>query len=197
MFKKFIIIAAAASAAVIYSGCSSAPSCISIVPPNVNLTGEKTVIESQIVGEYKELEKDAWTISSVKTTAGKKNISGRMSGDPELFKYMKVREFHFDKIKEYKSEGALGEGNTGYIQYMENKKYESSPAEKKILMTVIDEENRARKEIFIRSVLVSKGSEPLKSEIDEFGRNFSEEQRGLAFKDEWIQEKSGTWGRKK
>jgi hypothetical protein len=198
MFKKFIIItAAAASAAVLSTGCSSGPSCISIVPPDVNLTGEKTVIESQIVGEYKELEKDAWTISSVKTTAGKKNISGRMSGDPELFKYMKVREFHSDKIREYKSEGALGEGNTGFIQYMDNKKYESSPAEKRILLTVIEEENRARREIFTRSLLISKGSEPLKSEIDDFGRNFSEEQRGLAFKDEWIQEKSGTWVRKK
>ena len=197
MFKKFIIIITVAAAAALSTGCSSAPSCISIVPPNVNLTGEKTVIESQIVGEYRELEKDAWTLSSVKTTAGKKNISGKMSGDPELFKYMKVREFHFDKIKEYKTEGALGEGNTGYIKYMENKKYESSPAEKKILMTVIDEENRARKEIFTRSVFISKASEPMKSEIDDFGRIFSEEQRGLAFKDEWIQEKSGNWGRKK
>ncbi|HPS86949.1 MAG TPA: DUF1318 domain-containing protein [Spirochaetota bacterium] len=196
MFKKFIIITAAA-AAIITAGCSSTPSCINIVPPNVNLTGEKTVIERQIVGDYMELEKDAWTISSVKTAVAKKNLSGKMSGDPELFKYMKVREFHYDKIKEYKSEGALGEANTGYVQYMETKKYESSPAEKKILLTVIDEENRARKKIFDRLIFISKGSEPEKAEIDFFGKVFAEEQRGLASKDEWIQENSGKWGRKK
>ncbi len=197
MYKKFIIIAAAAAAAVITAGCSSTPSCLSIVPPAVNLTGEKTVIERQIVGDYMELEKDAWTVSSVKTTAGKKNSSGRISGDPELFKYIKVREFHSDKIKEYKSEGALGEGNTGYIQYMETKKYESSPAEKKILLSVIDEENLARKEIFSRSISASKGSETEKGDLDSFGRIFAEEQRGLAAKDDWIQETSGKWGRKK
>ncbi|HNX24523.1 MAG TPA: DUF1318 domain-containing protein, partial [Spirochaetota bacterium] len=182
---------------IITAGCSSTPSCINIVPPNVNLTGEKTVIERQIVGDYMELEKDAWTISSVKTAVAKKNLSGKMSGDPELFKYMKVREFHYDKIKEYKSEGALGEANTGYVQYMETKKYESSPAEKKILLTVIDEENRARKKIFDRLIFISKGSEPEKAEIDFFGKVFAEEQRGLASKDEWIQENSGKWGRKK
>lgn len=196
MYKKFILIAAAA-AAVLITGCSSYPSCISIAPPDVNLTGDKTVIESQIVGEYRELEKDAWTLSSVKTSISRKNISGKMSGDPELFKYLKVRDFHSDKIKEYKSEGALGETNTGYIQYMETKKYESSPAEKKILSIVIDEENNARREIFSRSIFISKGSAPAKSEIDEFGKIFSEEQRGLAVKDDWIQEKSGKWARKK
>ena len=196
MYNRIIILAAAA-ALMLTAGCSSSPSCLSIVPPDVNLTGEKTVIERQIVGDYMELEKDAWTISSVKTTVGKKNTSGRMSGDPELFKYIKVREYHADKIKEYKTEGSLGEGNSGYIQYMDNKKYESSPAEKKILLTVIDEENLARKEIFTRSVLLSKGSQPDKGEIDSFGKDFADEQRGLAAKDEWIQDNSGKWGRKK
>jgi hypothetical protein len=197
MYRKFIIATAALAAGLLTAGCSSTPSCLSIVPPDVYLTGEKTVIERQIVGDYMELEKDAWTVSSVRTSAAKKNTSGRMSGDPELFKYIKVREFHYDKIKEYKGEGALGEANTGYIQYMEIKKYESSPAEKKILLTVIEEENRARREIFNRSVFISKGSEPAKGDLEQFGKAFAEEQRGLASKDEWIQETSGKWGRKK
>ena len=196
MYKK-IIISAAAAAALLSTGCSSSPSCISIVSPNVNLTGEKTAIERQIVGDYMELEKDAWTLSSIKTTTGNKNISGRISGDPELFRFIKIREFHYDKIKEYKSEGAIGEAGTGYIKYMETKKYEASPAEKKILLTVIDEENTARSGIFSRSLFLSRGGEPAKSEIDSFGRAFAEEQRGLASKDEWIQENSGNWGRKK
>lgn len=195
--KKIIL--AVFFAALLYSltGCTSSPGCCVIVAPDPVITGEKTVIENQIIGEYRELEKDAWTVSSVKTAAGKKNASGRMSGDPELFKYMKVREFHYDKIKEYKGEGALGEGNTGYIQYIETKRYESSPAEKKLLLTVIEEENRARKEIFSRSIALSRESGPEKGEMESFGKSFAEEQRGLAAKDEWIQENSGTWVRKK
>jgi Protein of unknown function (DUF1318) len=195
--KKIVVIIIISLGAYSLAGCSSSPSCCIIAPPTINLTGEKTVIERQIVGEYMELEKDAWTVSSVKTTVGRKNASGKMSGDPELFKYMKVRELHYDKIKEYKGEGALGESNNGYIQYIETKKYESSPAEKKILLTVIDEENRARREIFSRSIFLSKGSGPETGEIDAFGKLFAEEQRGLASKDEWIQDSSGKWGRKR
>lgn len=195
--KKIILAVFFAAILLSLTGCSYSPGCCVIVPPKPVITGEKTVIENQIVGEYRELEKDAWTVSSVKTTTGRKNASGRMTGDPELFKYMKVREFHNRKIRGYKGEGALGEENTGYIRYMETKKYESSPAEKKLLMTVIEEENRARKGIFSRSIYLSKGSEPDKGELESFAKGFAEEQRGLAAKDEWIQENSGTWVRKK
>ena len=196
MNKKNIIITAAVSLA-FFARCSSAPSCINIVPPDVVLTGEKTVVERHLVGDYMELEKDAWTISSVKTAVAKKSVSGKIAGDPELLKHIKVREFHSDKIKEYKTEGAIGETSTGLIKYMEINKYESSPAEKKILLILIEEENKARQEIFSRSVLVSKGSEPSRGEIDSFAKAFAEEQRGLASKDEWIQENSGKWIRKK
>jgi len=195
--KKIVLIIFISVISYSLTGCKSSPSCCIIAPPAINLTGEKTVIERQIVGDYMELEKDAWTVSSVKTNTGKKNVSGKTSGDEELFKLLKVREFHFEKIKDYKSEGAIGEGNTGYIQYMETKKYESSPADKKTLLTVIEEENKVRKEIFKRSISLSKGSAPAKGEIDSFGKTFAEEQRGLATKDEWIQETSGNWGRKK
>ena len=195
MNKKYIVFMAGVSVA-FFARCSSTPSCCVISPPDVVLTGEKTVVERHIVGDYMELEKDAWTVSSVKTSVARRSASGKIAGDPELLKYIKVREFHYDKIKEYKAEGAIGEAGTGLIKYMETKKYESSPAEKKILMTLIEEENRARQEIFSRSVFISKGSEPSKAEIESFARAFAEEQRNLASKDEWIQENSGKWTRK-
>jgi hypothetical protein len=202
MYKKFITVVVVAAAALTarcssMDNCAASPSCCSISPPNVNITGEKTVIERQIIGDYMEIEKDAWAISSVRTTVAQRNISGKMAGDPELFKYTKIREFHSDKINEYKKEGAIGENNKGFIQYMETKKYEISSAEKKILLTVIEEENIARREIFSRFIYLSKGSMAEKNEVAAFGRMFAEEQRGFALKGEWIQQNSGAWERKK
>lgn len=168
-----------------------------IVPPSVNLTGEQTAIERQIIGEYREIEKDAWTVSSVKTPVGRKTSSGRLTGDPELIKAIKVREFHNDKISAYKAEYAVGEKNDGYIAYMEIKKYETSPDDKKILMTVIHEENQARKEIFTSLAKNSDSKEDHNASIESFGRLFAEEQRGLARNDEWIQDNTGRWIRKK
>jgi hypothetical protein len=197
MYKRFITVLVVAAAALTarcssMESCGTSPSCCSITPPDVHLTGEKTVIERQIIGDYMEIEKDAWALSSVRTTVAQGNISGKMAGDPELFKHTKVREFHSDKIKEYKSESAIGENNKGYIQYIETKKYEISPAEKKILSAVIEEENLSRREIFTRLIYLSKGSTAENNEIDAFGRAFADEQRGLAAKGEWIQQNSGT-----
>ena len=93
MKKSIIIIISAVISLSLYAGCSSGPSCITVVPPTINLTGEKTVIERQIVGDYRELEKDAWSISSVKTTTGKSASQGQISGDPEIVKAVKIRDY--------------------------------------------------------------------------------------------------------
>ncbi len=178
-----------------FAGCKSSPSCCLIAPPTINLTGEKTVIERQIVGDYMELEKDAWTVSSVRTTVTKNGTVSQRSGDPEIIKAIGSRESNSSRIRGYKSEGVIGETNTGYVSYIDGSAYESSPDLKKSLLAVIDEENSARKKIFTRTVSRS-GKEPSGSEIESFGRMFAEDQRALAQKGDWIQENSGKWIRK-
>lgn len=183
----------------IYSaaGCKSTPSCLSVVPPSLNLTSEKTVVERQIIGDYMELEKDAWVISSVKTSHSSGRTKSDMTGDQELLKAEKTRSFHAERLALYKSEGAAGEGNDGFTAYVQSEKYETDPAQKKILIAVLDEENMARKIIFRRSLYVMNSAEPSADEIRAFGRIFAEEQRVLAARGEWIQENSGKWVKKK
>ena len=190
----FLILAAAVYSA---SGCKSTPSCLSVIPPSLNLTSEKTVIERQIIGDYMELEKDAWIVSSVKTTHSSGRAKADISGDPELMKAEKLREFHAGRLAEYKSEGAAGEGNDGFVAYIKSDKYESDAAQKKVLLAVIDEENSARKIIFRRSLFAINNTEPSAEEIAAFGRIFAEEQRVLTVKGQWVQEKSGKWVKKK
>lgn len=171
--------------------------CISITPPQVNITTEKTAIERQIIGEYRELEKDAWAISSARTLSRGTGSGDKLMGsDRELFIAMKIREFHLDRIRIYKQEGALGETMTGYISYRSVKKYERNAAEKNILLTVIKNENGARKTIFTRSLFLLNKEEPSRSQTAAFGILFATEQRKTARKNEWIQEKNGRWIRK-
>lgn len=191
----FLILIAAA----VYSaaGCKSTPSCISVVPPSLNLTSDKTVVERQIIGDYMELEKDAWVISSVRTSNASGRARSEVTGDPELLKAEKVRSFHAERLAAYKSEGAAGEGTDGFAAYIQSEKYESDPAQKKILLAVLDEENMARKIIFRRSLVLMNAAEPSADEIKAFGRIFAGEQRVLAAKGEWIQENTGKWVKKK
>jgi len=179
------------------TGCTSGPSCISITPPRVNITTEKTVIERQIIGEYKELEKDAWTISSARTLArGDGTGTALMGSDKELFVAMKIREFHRGRIRKYKNEGVLGEAITGLIVYRPLKKYETNGVEKNILLKITTNENRARTTLFTRSLFLLHEKDPSRSQVSAFGILFADEQRRIAHKNDWIQEKNGRWIRK-
>jgi hypothetical protein len=177
---------------------STVLACITIEIPTPTITGEKTVIERQIVGDYRELEKDAWILSSVKTNIQRRRGTiSIIGGDRILFRAMKVREFHLDKIREYKNSGAIGERNDGYIVYRQVSRYERDRDLKGILLRVIEEENGARKIIFRRSLERSGIETPGEKEMVGFGRIFAKEQRALAQTNDWIQEESGSWVRKK
>lgn len=167
-----------------------------IAPPVINITGEKTIIERQIVGDYRELEKDAWILSSVKTNIQRKGYTVVIGGDRILFTAMKIREYHKDKVRDYKDEGAIGETNTGYIQYRSTPRYDRDRDLKEILFRVIQEENKARKIIFKRSLIRSGVKDPGNEEIRSFGMKFAQEQRERAQKSDWIQNESGKWIRK-
>lgn len=171
----------------------SAGAC-SIVPPKITLTGEKTVIERQITGDYQELEEDAWVVSSVKTmpaeASGNRSLS---AADDQLMKAINTRKFHSTRIAGYKKEGAAGEANTGLLVYRTTSAYEKSPREKKILLTVIENENRARTAVFTRSLYLQNKKMPSGQEILDFGKIFAAGQRSSAVPGEWIQDENGKW----
>jgi hypothetical protein len=174
------------------------PSCLEISPPGIHITGEKTVIERQIVGDYRELERDAWVVSSVKTdVARSRGPAVVMGGDEALLRAVKIREFNEEKIREYKDNGAVGEANTGLAVYIPQQRYESDAALKAALLRVLEDENAARRIIFERSVARAAPGTPSPRDIESFGAAFAEEQAALAGKNDWIQDKTGRWIRKK
>ncbi|MBN1499139.1 MAG: DUF1318 domain-containing protein [Spirochaetes bacterium] len=191
-----------AAAMLILTGCASGGgiSCIDIVPPKIELTGEKTALERQVIGEYKELEEDAWIISSVQTNvAREQRNSQQASADQILFEAFKIREYHSEKIREYKNEGVIGEKSNGFIEYISfvNRKYENDKQEKNLITALIDEENKARYTIFRRSLVLSGIENPDEAQIRAFGEDFAVEQRSSALKDDYIQNRNGIWELKK
>ena len=171
--------------------------CVSVSSPPVRLTGEKTLVENQIIGEYREIEDDAWAVSSAKTGVQRQKGTGSAAGDDVIFNAMKIRELHEDRIRTYKNEGSLGEALNGFTVYRSVDKYEKDADLKKNLMTVIDEENKARRAIFERSVILSGKEKPSEPEIAAIGAQFAAEEKSRAQKNDWIQESNGTWLRKK
>lgn len=175
------------------SSTSEIPSCCWIAPPEINLTGQKTVIERQIVGDYRELEKDAWVVSSVKT-----NMAGRgTSRDEEIFGAFRVREELGAMVRKYKDEGAVGENQLGLLGYIGTPDYDRDANRKKALMAVVERENGARTVIFKKALIRAGIAVPSDAQVASLGRRFAEEQRAFSKVNDWIQENSGKWVRKK
>ena len=165
--------------------------CVSgcvIIPPKFQLTGERTLVEKQIAGEYRELEEDAWIVSTIKTNLDSEKNEGS-SGDSDSLSA--VRIMNQERISSYKAEGAVGESFFGTLKYRESAKYEKDKTLKDRLMRVIQTENDARSEIVKSGAAVS-----AKKESDQF-RLFGEEQRRNALPGEWIEIAEGKWVKKK
>lgn len=183
-----------AFAAALTASCSARaiPSCIEVAPPEIHITSQKTVIERQIVGDYRELEKDAWIISSVRTNL----YAPGGDRDRELFESMAARDANSEKIRSFKDEGAVGEGGDGYLHYIGTPRYQEDARRKKHLADVIQQENLARKVIFRRLLVRAGKASPSDGDIGAFGRRFAEEQRAFAKEKDYIQDNTGKWVRK-
>jgi uncharacterized protein YdbL (DUF1318 family) len=168
-----------------------------ISQPKIELTGEKSVIERQVIGDYRELEKDAWIVSSVKTSVQRQaGERYEVPEDEDLYRALKMREYNKDRLRDYKNDGAVGEGIDGYIKYISNDKYDASPSMKKVVSNIIGDENNARKTIFTKTVTAS-GKNTEKSEIDAVAGKFARQQRDLALQNDYIEIETDKWVRKK
>ena len=187
--KHYIVLVVLAIAATI-TGCV-------VSPPAVRLTGEKTLVENQVIGEYREIESDSWAVSSAKTGVQRQKGSSSVSGDDIIFNAMKIRELNAERIRSYKNEGALGETASGLVAYRSVDKYEKDSDLKRNILSLIDEECRARTKIFTRSAVLAGKAKPSAEDTAAVAKAFAAEQLNLSKKNDWILESNGTWTRKK
>ena len=182
---------------IVMSGCTSSgciqdmPSCLEIYPPAINITGEKTALERQLIGEYHELEQDAWVTSTVMTPS-KGNRKAVVNADDELLNAIQIRELNSDTIRLYKDKELIGEQNNGYIAIVDEKKLQSLQ-EADVIRTVVQQENNARSIIFVKSSGATKSNE---AKAMQFAVEFAKEQHAKAKKGDWIQNNDGRWVKK-
>jgi len=194
--------------------------CCSIVIPPVTLTGSKTAIEKQIVGEQEDLEKDIWLLASAKTA---KNVQEGSTRDGEtvvppdvslMYEALMILDAYSDSLVGLKKDGVVGESNKGeiinlfgvsaitlsdklkakYNPELENELDEGKPY--RTLISTVSEVNRARGmmiDAYIGQQL-RLGSNP--ATRDELMKMQADRFRTAAISGEYIQSDSGDWTRK-
>lgn len=115
--------------------------------PDIRITGEKTALENQILGEYNKVKEDAWMIASERGS-GKVEIP---KDKKEIIEAIRNREFNKDDVDEFKINGLFGEKPDGLIGLVDSAEVmKMKENDKRLLDKVFSEENRDRKMIISR-----------------------------------------------
>ncbi len=187
----FLIIAAIFVVPLILTGCGKQTcSCVTVTPPEITLTGPKTSIERQIMGSYREIEKDAWVISSAK---GKGFASGSQDSDVALFRAFSILDESQKDLQEYQRQGVLGENNKGLLEKVSNK-YDQEEKAKRQLEVLASKVNNARKAIF---QIMATDVKEFRMTLDDIGAVFAEKYFQTAPVGTMLQSKNGQWLQKK
>ena len=194
--------------------------CTIIIPP-ITLTGSKTAIEKQIVGEDNEIEEDIWLISSVKTVQdkSKQKLSSDKDKDNKknalTYKAIAILDVFEPYLSKLKKDLVVGEGQNGFVfnLFLEKKvdipkkaykQYDaklSNDSEKgrpyRMLIETVKQVNKAR-DMLIRGYIISQ-----KAKKKDFKTNHSsllQEMRlkyqSLTLPGQYIQKSNGIWERK-
>lgn len=166
----------------------------SVKAPEVNITGEKTALENQVIGTYQEIEEEAWTLTSVRSTNPGQQAPVMSQEKKRVFEAVQGRKFNKDDIDEFKQAGFVGETNEGMLVVRDHEKLNADAELKNRVTTIVENENNYRKVIMERIVVLNEQA----SEAGEttVGRIFSKMNQDNSAPGTWIQSDDGTWVKK-
>lgn len=98
--------------------------CLSLRPPPITFTQTATAAEKQMLGDDKDIEKEGWLLSSVRTSSTGSNVWEREildknkevdRSDEELFIALRKLAYFSGEMRDYKRKGFLAEGLDGNV----------------------------------------------------------------------------------
>jgi uncharacterized protein YdbL (DUF1318 family) len=165
----------------------------SVKAPEVKVTGEKTALENQVIGTYAEIEQDAWTLASVRST--KPGQQPKMPAEKKkVFEAVQGRKFNKDDIDEFKKAEIVGENNLGLLEIRNHQKLESDPDLKNRVTKIVETENSYRQIIMDRIIVLNESA--AKAGNENVSRIFAKINQDNSEAGTWVQSDDGKWIKK-
>ncbi len=192
-------------------------SCITIVmPKTLTLTGKRTALEKQIIGDHKEIEARNLIGEYTSGAEDGKKKSALTEWDRKVLAARNRSRFNAPEIAEYKSRGWIGEGKDAQLKYITvkivmtpaadnmpdsvNGKVETltekelkrrDPIHVRIAQKLVNTEN-ANRQIFIEDII---DKDPKLTDADRqiLVLKVAEQYRAKLKKGEWYQDAAGAW----
>jgi len=117
--------------------------------PDIRITGEKTALENQVMGDYAKIREDAWMVASERG-AGDITITADRR---DVVEAVRDREFVKDDVNELKIKGYFGENQQGLLEIVDQSNLDRAETVfRENAFLVIERENRARSLIMQRII---------------------------------------------
>ena len=143
--------------------CLMTASC-TVKPPEITVTGEKTVLEHQLLGQYELSNReiylpaaDGGIYQSYRSSLSDSIIgeSAVAEADSSRYEYLNAlarQRFNYDDIQRFKDIQVVGESYDGYLHIFEDRTSELSTPDRSVLELVVGEENSARRVLMNRVI---------------------------------------------
>ncbi len=158
--------------------------------PDIRITGEKTALENQVMGEYAKIREDAWMVASERGDGNLKITADRR----DVLEAVRDREFLKDDVNEMKIKGIFGEDLNGLLDISDKKALEKlDKVFRENAWRVFERENKARSLIMKRIIETDAryNSNPEEVYASFFNMNLSESPARTFYRN-----KKGEWVRK-
>ncbi len=183
----------------IITNCGKSKSCCVIKLPPITFTSERTSLEKQILGSYKEIRRDVWIISSAKTVTGLSSIQSTNTNisnkDLQLRKRVisavQTIEYNKDDVLKYKKFHYIGENRNGFLEYISNHTIDNNPEKKQDILNMINEVNDARLVLMLE--VINRNENLTINDLDKIKATFGEMNINNAKKGEMIESATGEW----
>lgn len=165
-------------------------SACSIKAPEVNVTGEKTALEREVLGTYHEMQEDVWMVASARSATDKKTVPISPQ-KRRVLDALQQQKFNKDDIDEFKRKGYIGENNQGLLEVLPHAKLPVDSLEQSEVKTIVTEENQDREIIISRVIELNQS---LKNAVREsILAVFAQMHQDNSSVGTWIQNKTGEW----
>jgi len=182
-----------AAAALLAAGCIG-----SLFNVNLNVVGEQTALEKQVLGTYRSLGEDLMIYSSVRgvdTNGTLKVPPPATDSQRAACAAMRNRQFNRDDIESVLSAGVVAEGNDGFLSLRKEAGTASvSGLSRDQVVKLVEEENGDRRVIIER--LAATTPNLTAEQRARIGWIFAGLNQETAPGGAWIQDKDGAWRRK-
>lgn len=175
-----------------------AAGCSSLLNVSLNVVGEQTALEKQVLGTYKSLGEDLMIYSSVRgvdESGALKTPPASTDSQRAACAAMRNREYNRDDIRRILAAGVAGEGNDGRLVLRKEAATETVEGLTRAqVLELIEEENADRMVIVER--LAATTPNVTGAQRTQIGGVFAQLNHEIAPAGTWLQNPDGSWRRK-